>query len=94
VEAQDGFEALLATSQVAVDLIILDLVMPEKEGIETLRTLVQNHRQIKILVISGAFSGLMLKCAKSLGAHDVLKKPFSCEAIIQKVEQLLEPEPA
>jgi CheY-like chemotaxis protein len=91
VEARDGVEALQAVSQFKVDLIVLDLVMPEKEGIETLRILVRSHSGIKILAISGAFSGLMLECAKSLGADDVLKKPFSCEAILQKVEQLLEP---
>jgi CheY-like chemotaxis protein len=89
LEATNGREVLETVKNTPVDLVILDLVMPEAEGIETLQALRFNRPELKILVISGAFGGSFLRCARALGAHAALKKPFSCESLLDSVQHLL-----
>ncbi len=89
LEATNGTEVMKEVNRERIDLVILDLVMPEKEGIETLRMLRTDRPEVKVLAISGAFGGSFLKCARSLGAHGALKKPFSCESLIAGVSNLL-----
>ena len=81
----EGFEALSAAnrkgsmrlirSNSAIDLVITDLVMPEKEGLETIRGLKRNFPHIRILAISGGSEG-SADCYPDMGADSVLKKPF------------------
>jgi len=89
-EARNGKDVLQEVQRVPMDLLILDLVMPDVEGIETLRVLRQSHPELRILAISGAFGGSLLDCARLLGAHAALKKPFSCDALLSSVSGLLE----
>ena len=84
LEATNGREVLETVKHTPIDLVILDLVMPEAEGIETLQSLRFNRPELKILVISGAFGGSFLRCARALGAHAALKKPFSCESLLDR----------
>ena len=55
VEAEDGREALRRYNVEPVDLVLTDLCMPEKEGLETMRALREQSRRLKVIVISGAF---------------------------------------
>jgi CheY-like chemotaxis protein len=89
-EADNGREVLRMVDQQRVDVVILDLVMPEMEGIETLQVLRNRRPQSKVLVISGAFDGSFLDCATMLGARAALKKPFSPKALVAQVRDLLE----
>jgi len=83
-EAQDGREAMRRLSDVSPDLIITDLVMPEKEGLELITELRAKHPQLKIIAMSGG--GRVnavdyLKIAKRLGVDGVLAKPFSSDEL-------------
>jgi len=91
LEARDGKEVLEEVDLTQVDLLILDLVMPDVEGIETLRVLHRDRPDLRILVMSGAFGGSYLQCARLLGADAALKKPFSCDVLLQSVASLLSP---
>jgi DNA-binding NarL/FixJ family response regulator len=62
--------------------VILDLLMPEQDGIETLRILKHEFPAIRTVVISGTFQGILLRVAKKLGAHAVLPKPFSISDLL------------
>ncbi len=76
------------------DLVITDIIMPGKEGLETIRELRQQYPPTKILAISGGMmqSGVdVLEIAKRLGANKVLSKPFDIQDLIQSVRMLLEP---
>jgi two-component system, cell cycle sensor histidine kinase and response regulator CckA len=88
-EAANGKEVVGMVERGPIDLIILDLIMPEQEGIETLHLLRYWWPKVKVLAISGAFGGSFLRCAKNMGADAVLKKPFSCEALTEMVDNLL-----
>ncbi|MCB0281242.1 MAG: response regulator [Calditrichae bacterium] len=93
ITACDGADALKKMMQVKVDLVILDLIMPEKEGIETLSDIRVNYPETKIMAVSGGSHQLnapmLLNIAQTLGADDVLKKPFDLNEIIEAVDKLL-----
>jgi DNA-binding response OmpR family regulator len=89
VQAASGKQALDEVRTGHVDLVITDLVMPEKEGIETIQALRREAPGLGIIAISGAFGGQFLKPALKLGADAVLHKPFSPEQILAIVAELL-----
>lgn len=89
-EAADGKQALQRALTGRVDLVITDLVMPEQEGIETIRALRQDLPDVAIIAISGAFDGQFLNVAKLMGAAAVLTKPVTAELLLAKVAEVLE----
>lgn len=92
VGAADGNDGLRVYGNGGIDLVILDLIMPEKEGIETIIELKRINPGVKIIAISGGGrvgpEGYLM-AAKSLGATDALQKPFSMEDISGAVERAL-----
>lgn len=75
-----------------VQLIISDIVMPEKEGIELLMELRQQHPNIPVINISGGgrISGQdYLRTAERLGAVATFSKPLDEEVLIDKIRQIL-----
>lgn len=91
-EARDGKEGLTLFPLVHPELIITDLVMPEMEGIGVLLELKRRHAAAKVMVVSGGVRGNtvdVLDIAKRLGASKVLAKPFTSEALLAAVSELL-----
>lgn len=89
--AHHGKEALNLIPDFSPDLIILDLVMPEQEGIETILKLQQQNRALPILAISGAVGAPeYLNVAGLLGARRTLKKPITPEQLLAAVQSVLE----
>jgi two-component system cell cycle sensor histidine kinase/response regulator CckA len=88
-EAADGKEALDLALEDPPEVVITDLVMPEQEGIETIRALRRRVPQLAIVAISGAFGGQFLNTAKILGADAILDKPLRAEVLLAKVSDLL-----
>jgi CheY-like chemotaxis protein len=76
-----------------LDLVITDIFMPEKEGLETIRELCREYPDVKIIAISGGspktegFSSLQF--AKGFGALRTLDKPFFREELLRMVKELL-----
>jgi CheY-like chemotaxis protein len=91
VAAEDGEKGLALYDQTNPSLVITDLVMPNTEGIETIRELRRHNPSIPIIAISGDVSAspLYLKAAGSLGATASLAKPFGMEQLLSIVRQLL-----
>ncbi len=90
--AADGGEAEAALAREEFALVVTDLIMPGKDGIEMIKGLRKTHSRLPILAISGG--GRMprdgyLKVAQLLGAHAVLGKPFSNEQLLTVVSGLL-----
>ena len=89
-EATNGIEAIEAYNLEPADLVIMDIIMPEKEGIETILELRQMYSNIKIIAISGSGEeSPYLMMAKHLGADYILDKPFSPDELIDTVRKLL-----
>ncbi len=89
VEAFNGLDALQKLKTVDPGLVILDLVMPEQEGIETIREIRLTHKDLKIIAVSGAFAGQFLRTAELLGANAVLPKPLNLMELKRLVKELL-----
>ena len=92
VSAEDGRRGLSAFRSEKPDLVITDIIMPEKEGIETIRDIRGEAPNAKIIAISGG--GRMgntdfLKIARQLGASDVIAKPLDPDHFISVVRDRL-----
>jgi len=88
-EASTGSEAVQLLSKLSYDLVITDLVMPGKiEGIQLIRTVIEEYPLIRIIAISGS-KPYYLYMAKKLGAEAVFTKPLVNEKIIEIINYLL-----
>ena len=92
VEAPDGVEGIKAYRQKPADLIITDLIMPNKDGIGMIIDLKKEFPDVKIIAMSGG--GLnkpdgYLKGAKKLGASCTLTKPIDREEMLNAVRDIL-----
>jgi CheY-like chemotaxis protein len=95
VDAKDGEAGLLAVERSHPIMIVTDIVMPNREGIETIREAKQRFPAIPIIAISGG--GRLgpdgfLELARKLGADDCLAKPFRPVELLEKVARLLKPQ--
>jgi DNA-binding response OmpR family regulator len=89
-EASDGAEGLASVRADLPDIIITDIMMPNKEGIETIRDVRREAPELPILVISGnPGSDLYMQMARMLGAHAALAKPFRSSELLRAVDDLL-----
>ena len=92
LEAEDGEEALKIIASMAVDLVVLDMLMPNKDGLETIGELRRSNPHIRILAISsGGRVGAdqLLRTAMVLGADDTLVKPLRLDTFARSVARLL-----
>lgn len=92
-EARNGEEAVSCFRQNPVDLIITDLVMPEKSGIDLIMQLKNDNARVKIVAISGGggITGRFdyLPIAKLLGAKSIIRKPFTMADLRKAVSDAL-----
>jgi CheY-like chemotaxis protein len=84
-EAGDGREAVSVIGNRKVDVLLIDLIMPDQEGLETIRLLSRRLPGLKIIAMSGAFTPVYLHSAKLLGAHAALEKPITRESVLEAI---------
>jgi len=90
-EASNGKEGLAQFARVQADLVLTDLIMPEKEGIETIIELRKKWPGVKVIAMSGGgrvSASNYLKTAQQLGAACVLHKPFSNDELTAAIDSL------
>jgi CheY-like chemotaxis protein len=91
-EADNGHTGLVMFYANSPDLVITDILMPGKDGIETIRELRATNPEAKIIALSGdvRFDGPgILTAAHLLGADEVLEKPFRDDELVRIVEKTL-----
>lgn len=92
-QAQDGNDALKQYRASPADVVITDLIMPEKEGLETIRALRAFDPAVKIIAMSGGgrnHSSDYLLIAQRFKAQRVLAKPFPHHVLLTMLKELLE----
>lgn len=92
LEAGDGDSGLKTFTENEIDLIITDIIMPGKEGIETILELRRENPGVKIIAMSGG--GRMgpdgyLELARKFGANQTFRKPFDRLELVQAVKDLI-----
>jgi len=97
VTAIDGVDGLRKFRQVNPDVVLTDIIMPEKEGIALITELRREFPDVKIIAMSGSGRvGNMdfVSVATALGANAGLHKPFHDLDLVETIRALLEPAPA
>jgi two-component system response regulator (stage 0 sporulation protein F) len=90
-EARNGHEGSRCYRTAPADLVILDLLMPEQEGLETIQALRQAFPAVKIIAISGGTGRLnFLPLAKIFGALRILQKPFTLQQLQEVMREVLQ----
>ena len=90
VTAATGVEALEAASDPAVAVVVLDVVLPGMDGLETLRQLKQRLPEVPVVMLSGHGQARTIVEAMRLGAGDFLRKPFEVEELELAFQKALE----
>jgi DNA-binding NtrC family response regulator len=93
-EARDGAEAIRCHQADAADVLLTDLIMPGKEGVETIAEFQQSYPSVRRVAMSGGGvvpAGVYLQMAEGFGATEVLQKPFSVAELSRAIG--VEPRP-
>ncbi len=91
VELENGLKALKAIESEQPDIMITDLIMPEQEGIATIRQVHKSYPNLSIIAISGGGRNIgaeHLDIAQALGASATLSKPLDIQELNTLIEQL------
>ena len=90
--ASDGAQVAHLPAEPAPDLAVVDMLMPERDGIETIGDLQSRWPSIKVIAVSAGARNLepdlLLRAAKALGADATLPKPLEREAFVELVRRL------
>lgn len=90
--AGDGREAASEIAKTDFDVVITDVLMPEKDGLELIQEMRRKARSPRIVAMSGGGKSLSisyLELARRLGAHALLNKPFSSSELVAAVDAAL-----
>ena len=88
--AWDGNEALRKVNNEYFDLIIMDIMLPEVDGISVTESIRVNHNEVPILMLSARNSSADRVLGLKKGADDYLTKPFNLEELLLRVSKLIE----
>jgi CheY-like chemotaxis protein len=90
---ENGLAAMKMPDAPALDLAVVDMLMPERDGIETIRDLRARWPGVKLIAVSAGSRGLepnlLLRAATVMGADATLQKPVEHDALLKLVERLL-----
>jgi DNA-binding NtrC family response regulator len=84
--ANSGREALAAIEQERPDVLLLDLKMPDLDGLEVLASLKENYPDLAVIILTGHGSFEAGRRGMELGAYDYIMKPVDLNLLIAKIE--------
>ena len=94
--AGNGREGEKRLAQGVFDLVITDVLMPERDGLEFLSAVRRSHPGMRVIAMTGGghlSAGKYLKIARGLGARSLLEKPFRQEQLLAAVASALADDP-
>ncbi|QGQ93995.1 response regulator [Paenibacillus psychroresistens] len=89
-EAVDGEEAVIFCQNERPDLVLLDLIMPKKDGMQALEEIKQGDASIYVVIASSVGTQSNLIKSIKLGADDFLQKPITIESIVTICKKIIE----
>ncbi len=94
VNCRDGLEGIKKSIQHVPDLIFLDLIMPEFDGVKMLQVIkiMDDLKNIPVIIISGNTNKANVLAAMEAGAHKVIPKPLQKDIIINSINEILGPD--
>jgi len=92
IEASTGKEAIELYKSTGADLVFLDVLIPEMDGIEVMETLKKIDPAVRVIAMSGAaMGGTYLELIRRRGAIKCLTKPFSIDDLLAAIREVLSP---
>lgn len=89
IVAYDGVKALEMVNEEKPDLVVLDVMLPEKDGIEVCKTIRSDKNQVPILMLTAKDDEFDRVLGLELGADDYMTKPFSPREVVARVKAIL-----
>ena len=90
-EAGDGKEGVSLYKELKPDVVTLDISMPQQDGIETLKQILELNSEAKVIIISALGQKQTILEAFELGARDFVTKPFELEQVKEIIKNLIGP---
>jgi len=91
---EDGGEAVRRLAASSFDLLITDILMPDRDGLEVIREMREGGARLPILAVTAGMpdiDGVLQTAARAMGADEVLMKPVAIPTLIGRVDALLTP---
>ena len=88
-EAQNGNEAVEKYGDLGPDLVTMDIVMPEKNGIEALKEILASDPEARVVICSALGQDTLIMEALEAGAKDFIVKPFKPPKVIEVAQKVL-----
>ena len=91
--AGNGIDGLEKLHSEEIDLVLVDIMMPEMDGLEVVQEIRKNDMELPVIAISGGMLGAavnFVSCARAFGANRIFVKPVSCSDLLKSVKELLE----
>ena len=85
-EASNGKDMLEKYETLSPDLVMLDITMPEMDGLEALKQLKQRHKDAKVIMCSAMGQQSMVIDAIQSGAKDFIVKPFQADRVLEAIK--------
>lgn len=89
LEAEDGENAVKLFREERPDVVLLDVVMPERDGMGALREIKKLDPQAKVIMVTAVGQESIIHECRKLGAIDYITKPFDEQAVLKTVEKYL-----
>jgi len=88
-EAENGIKAIEKFKELVPDLVIMDITMPEMDGIQAVRQIKGINSDAKIIIVSAMGQQAMVIESIQAGARDFIVKPFQAERVIEAVKKVV-----
>ncbi len=88
-EAENGDQAIEMVKSMDPDIVTLDIVMPDKNGIEVLKEMLRIKPDLKVVIVSAMGQTDIITEALNIGAKDYVIKPFQPQVIVDVIKRVL-----
>ena len=88
-EAENGLKALEKYKELTPDLVLMDITMPELDGIQAVRLIMEHNPKAKVVMCSAMGQQAMVIESIQAGAKDFIVKPFQAERVIEAIQKVL-----
>jgi two-component system chemotaxis response regulator CheY len=93
-EAETGVKAIERYKELRPDLVTMDIIMPEMNGIDAVRKIIEQDAQAKIVMCSALGQQALVQDAIAAGAKDFLIKPFNAARVVEVIAKVFNQVPA
>ena len=96
IQAKNGAEAVVKANELQPDLVLLDIMMPNLDGLTACRGIkdMEKTKDIPVIMLTAKGDVETIKSAFKAGATDYMVKPFAVEQVISRMEKFLKPRPS